>query len=76
MWPFVPHAVLLTVSDPLEHEKILEYAVTASFRYSIQNLKDNSIITDLLQENCPLDKSKEPNSDEKTGDGPHFHKIN
>lgn len=58
---FLPHAALLAVSTFFEHEKLLEYALTASFHYSIQNLRDNSLITDSLQENCPSYKSKELN---------------
>lgn len=57
------HAVLLVVSNPLKHEKVLECSVTASFCYSIQNLKVNSLITDSLLEDCPL---KELNSEGRT----------
>lgn len=52
MWPFVPHAVFLTVSNSLEHKKPLEHAVTAPFCYFIQNLKNNILITDSFVENC------------------------
>lgn len=46
--------------------------MTASFCYYIPNLKDNSLITDLLQENCPSYESKELNTDEKTEEEPNF----
>lgn len=72
MWPFVPHAVFLTVSNSLEHKKPLEHAVTAPFCYFIQNLKNNILITDSFVENCHSNESK--NSDEETEGEPDFYK--
>lgn len=67
MWPFVPHAVFLTVSNSLEH------AVTAPFCYFIQNLKNNILITDSFVKNCHSKESKNFTS-EKTEGEPDFYK--